>query len=56
MLRADRGEGEPRIAYVVALAGDAIIWPWVVLLGLMAASFVGGRLLYGERGGDAGEK
>ena len=44
------------IAYVVVLAAHAVVWPWAVLLGLMAASFVGGRLLYGEGEGDAGEK
>ena len=43
-------------AYVVVLVAHAIVWPWAVLLALMAASFIGGRLLYGERGGDAREK
>lgn len=39
------------IGYPVALAVGATIWPWAVLLGVIAVSFVAGQLAYSERGG-----
>jgi hypothetical protein len=36
------------VAYIAASASKVALWPWAVLLGLMALSFLGGRLLYGE--------
>jgi hypothetical protein len=44
------------VAYAVVLAAHAVVWPWAVLLGLMAASYVGGRLLYGEGRGGSEER
>lgn len=38
------------IGYTVAVATKTRLWPWAVLLGLMAVAFVAGRLMYGERG------
>ena len=45
------------VAYLVALAVGATIWPYAVLLGLMALTFVAGRLRYDElgRGEDEGD-
>jgi hypothetical protein len=43
------------ISYVVAIAARAVLWPWAVLLGLMAISFIAGQLIYGARGGGPGE-
>jgi hypothetical protein len=39
------------VAYIVATATRATLWPWAVLLGLLAVSFLAGWLAYGERGG-----
>jgi hypothetical protein len=39
------------VGYVVASATKAMLWPWAVLLGLVAAAFFAGWLMYGERGG-----
>lgn len=36
------------VSYTIAVATKAQLWPWAALLGLMAISFVLGRLLYGE--------
>jgi len=38
------------LAYMIAVATKANLWPWAILLGLMAVAFVAGRLIYGERG------
>jgi hypothetical protein len=38
------------IAYAVAVAVKAQLWPWAVLLGVMATSFVVGRMVYGPHG------
>ena len=38
------------LAYMIAVATKAKLWPWAILLGLMASAFVMGRLLYGEHG------
>jgi hypothetical protein len=43
------------LAYAVAVAAKAKLWPWAILLGLMALSFVAGRLLYAPHGTDDGE-
>jgi hypothetical protein len=40
------------VAYIVASATGATLWPWALLLGLVAVSFVGGWLVHGERRGD----
>jgi hypothetical protein len=42
------------IAYVVAIAARAVLWPWAILLGLTVISFIAGRLIYGERCGGPG--
>jgi hypothetical protein len=36
------------VAYVIALATHSEIWPWAVGVGLMAFSFVGGFIAFGE--------
>jgi len=36
------------VAYIAASAANTALWPWAVLLGLMAISFISGRLIYGE--------
>jgi hypothetical protein len=38
------------IAYVVVIATRAVLWPWAILVGVMAIAFVAGQLIYGERG------
>jgi hypothetical protein len=38
-------------AYAIAVAAKAVLWPWAILIGLLAISFVAGQLIYGERGG-----
>jgi hypothetical protein len=38
------------LAYMIAVATKAKLWPWAILLGLMAIAFVAGRLIYSERG------
>jgi hypothetical protein len=38
------------VAYLVALAVGATIWPYAVLVGLMAVTFVAGRFRYDEHG------
>jgi hypothetical protein len=38
------------VAYTIAVAAKATLWPWAILLGVMAVAFVGARLHYGERG------
>jgi hypothetical protein len=40
------------VAYIVASATKATLWPWAILLGLAVVSFVGGRLIYGEHGSE----
>jgi hypothetical protein len=40
------------IAYIVAVAAKVVLWPWAILLGLMATSLVAGQLIYGERRAD----
>jgi hypothetical protein len=40
------------VAFVVASATKAMLWPWAVLLGLEAVAFFAGWLMYSERGGD----
>jgi hypothetical protein len=46
------------VAYLVAVATHARLWPFAVLLGILAAAFLAGWLIYGEhgagRGGDTG--
>jgi hypothetical protein len=39
------------VAYVVASATKVMLWPWAVLLGLLAVAWLAGWLMYGERGG-----
>ena len=36
------------VGYIVASAAKTSLWPWAILLGLVAISFIGGRLVYGE--------
>jgi hypothetical protein len=36
------------VAYIAASAANTALWPWAILLGLMAISFISGRLIYGE--------
>jgi 4-hydroxybenzoate polyprenyltransferase len=36
------------VAYIAASAARTALWPWAILLGLMAISFIVGRLIYGE--------
>ncbi len=43
------------VGYTIAVATKAELWPWATLLGLMAASFVAGRLRYGEHGSGVGD-
>jgi hypothetical protein len=43
------------VAYVVAVAAKAMLWPWAVLLGVMVISFIAGQLIYGERRGGIGD-
>jgi hypothetical protein len=43
------------IAYIVAISARVTLWPWAVLLGLMAISFIAGQLIYGERSAGPGE-
>jgi MFS family permease len=38
------------IAYIVASATSATLWPWAILLGLLVISFLAGWVVYGERG------
>jgi hypothetical protein len=38
------------LAYTIAVATKAALWPWAILVGLSAIAFVAGRLIYGERG------
>lgn len=42
------------LAYVVALATQAVLWPWATMLALMAASLIIGQVIY-ERSGPSGE-
>ena len=44
------------IAYAFAVATKATLWPWASLLGVMAISFVVGRLVYGTHGEGAGQQ
>lgn len=39
------------VAYLVAVATHAMLWPFGVLLGVLAVAFVAGWYHYGERGG-----
>jgi hypothetical protein len=39
------------VAYSVAVATKATLWPYAVLLGVLALSLVAGWLIYGEHGG-----
>ncbi len=44
------------LAYMIAVTTKATLWPWAILVGLMAAAFLIGRVLYGEHGhGDPDE-
>ncbi len=43
------------IAYLVAVATKTRLWPYAVLLAVLAVSFVAGWLIYGEHGGGRGE-
>jgi len=43
------------VAYAVAVAAKAVLWPWAILIGLMAISFIAGQVLYGERRGGPGD-
>jgi hypothetical protein len=43
------------IAYLMAVATNAMLWPSAVLLGVMAVSFLAGWLIYGEHGGGHGD-
>ena len=36
------------VAYLVAATSKATLWPWAVLLGLVAGTFLVGWLMYGE--------
>jgi hypothetical protein len=38
------------IAYIVASTTKVTLWPWAILLGLLAVSFLGGWFAYGDRG------
>lgn len=38
------------LAYMIAVATKAELWPWAILLGVTAIAFVMGRLFYGEHG------
>jgi hypothetical protein len=38
------------VGYIAASAGKAVLWPWAVLLGVLAVSFLIGWLVYGEHG------
>ena len=40
------------VAYLVAVSVRRTIWPFAVLLGLMAIAYVTARLVYGEHSGD----
>jgi hypothetical protein len=39
------------IAYFIAIAAKTELWPWAILVGVMAISFIAGQLVYGERAG-----
>jgi hypothetical protein len=39
------------VAYIVASATRATLWPWAILLGLLVVSFLAGWRAYGVRGG-----
>jgi hypothetical protein len=39
------------VAYLVAVATKATLWPWAVLLAVLAVAFFAGWLHYRERGG-----
>jgi len=43
------------VGYIVAAATKADLWPWAILLGLVAVSLLAGRLAYGEGGSPHGE-
>ncbi len=43
------------IAYLVAVATKTTLWPYAVLLAVLAVSFLAGWLIYGEHGGGRGE-
>lgn len=38
------------VAYTIAVATKAQLWPWAIMFGLIAIAFVAGRVLYGEHG------
>lgn len=42
------------VGYMVAAAAKVTLWPWAILLGLVAVSFLVGRLIYGEHAGQRG--
>ena len=44
------------VGYAVALATDSLLWPWAVLLGVVAVAFLGGWIIYGERGSTGDEE
>ena len=43
------------VAYFVAVATGASLWPWGALLAVVGVAFVSGWLVYGEHGNDAGD-
>ena len=43
------------VAYFVAVATGAALWPWGALLAVVGVAFVAGWLLYGEHDGDTGD-
>jgi hypothetical protein len=42
--------GAVAVGYIVASADKAVLWPWAILLGLIAVSVLAGWFVYGERG------
>jgi uncharacterized membrane protein len=43
------------IAYFVAVSDKATLWPWAVMVAVMAVCFITGRLVYDEHGSGSGE-
>lgn len=42
------------VAYIIAMATKAMLWPWAILIGLVGGTFLIGWLLHGEHGDNAG--
>lgn len=40
--------GAVALAYLIAVAANATLWPWAAMLGVVLVAFVAGRVLYGE--------